>query len=88
MASVRLLGAAVIGHFDALTARNVVPYLPAELHGVPRANIQFLPILDAWFSGSMNYLGQRAPPAANRSTKRVTRSTPRSKSRCPSFCSW
>jgi hypothetical protein len=62
MASVRLLGAAVIGHFDALTARNVVPYLPAELHGVPRANIQFLPILEAWFSGSMNYLGHARRP--------------------------
>jgi hypothetical protein len=52
----------VIGHFDALTARNVVPYLPAELHGVPRANIQFLPILEAWFSGSMNYLGHARRP--------------------------
>ena len=62
MASVRLLGAAVIGHFDALTARNVVPYLPAELHGVARANIQFLPILEAWFSGSMNYLGHARRP--------------------------
>ncbi len=57
MASVRLLGAAVIGHFDALTARNILPYLPAELHDVPRANIEFLPITEAWFSGSMNYLG-------------------------------
>ena len=62
MASVRLLGAAVIGHFDALTARNVLPYLPAELHAVPRANIQFLPIQDAWFSGSMNYLGHARRP--------------------------
>jgi hypothetical protein len=25
---------------------------------VPRANIRFLPIQDAWFSGSMNYLGR------------------------------
>jgi len=25
---------------------------------VPRANINFLPIKDAWFSGSMNYLGR------------------------------
>jgi hypothetical protein len=25
---------------------------------VPRANIRFLPIKDAWFSGSMNYLGR------------------------------
>jgi hypothetical protein len=62
MASVRLLGAAVIGHFDALAARHVVPYLPAELHGVPRANIEFLPILEAWFSGSMNYLGHARRP--------------------------
>jgi hypothetical protein len=62
MASVRLLGAAVIGHFDALAARNVVPYLPAKLHAVPRANIEFLPILEAWFSGSMNYLGHARRP--------------------------
>ena len=25
---------------------------------MPRANIEFLPIKDAWFSGSMNYLGR------------------------------
>jgi hypothetical protein len=25
---------------------------------VPRANIDFLPIKDAWFSGSMNYIGR------------------------------
>ena len=62
MASVRLLGAAVIGHFDALTARNILPYLPAELHDVPRANIEFLPITEAWFSGSMNYLGHARRP--------------------------
>ncbi len=37
---------------------NLVPYLPPELHSVPRANIEFLPIKDAWFSGSMNYLGR------------------------------
>jgi hypothetical protein len=62
MASVRLLGAAVIGHFDGLAARHVLPYLPAELHGVPRANIEFLPIQEAWFSGSMNYLGRARRP--------------------------
>jgi len=62
MASIKLLGAAVIGYFDDLTARNVVPHLPNELHGVPRANIEFLPILDAWFSGSMNYLGRARKP--------------------------
>jgi len=59
MASIRLLGAAAIGHFDRLTAANVAPHLPAELRAVPRANIEFLPIRDAWFSGSMNYLGRR-----------------------------
>ena len=59
MASIGLLGAAVISHFDELTARNVVPHLPAEFHRVPRANIEFLPIKDAWFSGSMNYLGRK-----------------------------
>lgn len=58
MASVRALGAAVIAEFDALSAKNLVPYLPPELAAVPRANIEFLPIKEAWFSGSMNYLGR------------------------------
>ena len=58
MASIRTLGAMAIAYFDELTSRNVVPHLPASLHSVPRANIQFLPIRDAWFSGSMNYLGR------------------------------
>jgi hypothetical protein len=58
MASVQALGAAVIARFDALSAKNLVPYLPQELAGVPRANINFLPIKDAWFSGSMNYIGR------------------------------
>jgi hypothetical protein len=58
MASVRGLGAAVIAHFDALSAKNLQLHLPRELERVPRANIDFLPIKDAWFSGSMNYLGR------------------------------
>ena len=58
MASIRTLGAAVIAFFDEQTARHIVPLLPAELREIPRANIQFLPIRDAWFSGSMNYLGR------------------------------
>jgi hypothetical protein len=58
MASVRALGAAVIALFDQLSARHVLPYLPAELAAVPRSNIEFLPIRDAWFSGSMNYVGR------------------------------
>ncbi|MBV8845691.1 MAG: hypothetical protein JO307_23030 [Bryobacterales bacterium] len=58
MASIRTLGAAVIAYFDQLSAAHVTPYLPNALRSVPRANIQFLPIQDAWFSGSMNYLGR------------------------------
>jgi hypothetical protein len=58
MASVRALGAAVIALFDQLTVKNVLPHLPKELHAVPRSNIEFLPIKDAWFSGSMNYVGR------------------------------
>jgi hypothetical protein len=58
MASVRGLGAAVIAEFDRLSAKNLVPHLPTELASVPRANIEFLPIKDAWFSGSMNYIGR------------------------------
>ena len=54
MASIRTLGATAIAYFDELSARNVLPHLPASLQSVPRANIQFLPIRDAWFSGSMN----------------------------------
>ena len=58
MAVIRGLGAAVIAQYDALSAGHLSPHLPAELESVPRANIQFLPIRDAWFSGSMNYLGR------------------------------
>jgi hypothetical protein len=58
MASVRTLGAAVIARMNELSEKNLVPYLPVELVRVPRANIEFLPIKDAWFSGSMNYIGR------------------------------
>jgi hypothetical protein len=58
MASVKALGAAVIAYFDNLSSANLLPLLPKELARVPRANINFLPIKDAWFSGSMNYLGR------------------------------
>ncbi len=50
-------GDELIARYDALSARNLVPYLPRELACVPRANVKFLPIENAWFSGSMNYLG-------------------------------
>ena len=58
MASVRALGNAVIAQYDRLCERNLAPHLPKEFAEVPRANIDFLPIKDAWFSGSMNYLGR------------------------------
>jgi hypothetical protein len=56
-ASIASLSATCIAELDRLALANVVPHLPPALHDVPRANIQFLPIEDAWFSGSMNYLG-------------------------------
>jgi hypothetical protein len=58
MASVRAISAAVIARMNELSEKNLVPYLPTELARVPRANIEFLPIKDAWFSGSMNYIGR------------------------------
>jgi len=62
MASVRALSTAVIAHFDQLSEANLLPHLPRELARVPRANIDFLPIKDAWFSGSMNYIGRARTP--------------------------
>jgi hypothetical protein len=61
--SIPALGAAFIARYDALAARHVVPFLPRELRDVPRANVAFLPIENAWFSGSMNYLGRARTPA-------------------------
>ena len=58
MGSVRAMGGAVISYFDQLCVAHLLPQLPAELAHVPRANIDFLPIKDAWFSGSMNYVGR------------------------------
>jgi hypothetical protein len=58
MSAVRTLGDAVIALFDGLSLKHLVPHLPTSLFLVPRANIEFLPIRDAWFSGSMNYLGR------------------------------
>jgi hypothetical protein len=62
MASVRALGDAFIARYDRLAQANFLPYLPVELRSVPRANIRFLPIQGAWFSGSMNYLGRARRP--------------------------
>ena len=58
LACVRSLSAAVIAQFDNLSAKNLLPYLSRDLANVPRANIDFLPIKEAWFSGSMNYIGR------------------------------
>jgi hypothetical protein len=55
--SIPALGDAFIAHYDALSVKNLLPCLPRELHRVPRANVKFLAIENAWFSGSMNYLG-------------------------------
>jgi hypothetical protein len=56
--SIPALGAAFIAQYDALSDRNLAPYLPKAFLDVPRANVSFLPIENAWFSGSMNYLGR------------------------------
>jgi hypothetical protein len=47
---------------NELCQKNLAPHLPSELARVPRANIEFLPIKDAWFSGSMNYIGRARTP--------------------------
>ena len=56
--SIAMLADSVIAQFDAGAARHIAPHLPQILRHVPRANIRFLAIEDAWFSGSMNYLGR------------------------------
>lgn len=57
-ATIPALARAFIAELEAGTAANVVPYLPDDLQGVPRSNVEFLAIKDAWFSGSMNYVGR------------------------------
>jgi hypothetical protein len=56
--SIRQLSDAFIALFEEGTRRHVLPHLPASLHGVPRANVRFLPLENAVFSGSLNYLGR------------------------------
>jgi hypothetical protein len=60
--AIRQLADAFIAELEAGTVRNVVPFLPPSLREVPRANIRFLPIENAWFSGSMNYIGRARNP--------------------------
>jgi hypothetical protein len=57
-ASIGALARAFIAELDAGTSAHVMPHLPDDMQMVPRANVVFLPIKDAWFSGSMNYLGR------------------------------
>ena len=56
--TISTLADAFIGLFDCSTTRNLAPRLPADLRAVPRANMTFVPIKDAWFSGFMNYVGR------------------------------
>jgi hypothetical protein len=56
--SIPALSSAFIAQFEGLAKKNLFPYLPKALHSVPLANIRFLPIEGAWFSGSMNYIGR------------------------------
>lgn len=56
--SIAALANAFIARFDAETTKNVAPHLPEDLRQVPRSNMTFVPIRDAWFSGFMNYVGR------------------------------
>jgi hypothetical protein len=60
--SIPMLADAFIAQYDAGTSRILAPHLPEDIRGVPRANMKFLPIPDAWFSGSMNYIGRARRP--------------------------
>jgi len=60
--SIKALADAFIAQLDAGTTSHLAPHLPEDLQSVPRANMTFLPIRDAWFSGSMNYLGRARKP--------------------------
>ncbi|MCP4654532.1 MAG: hypothetical protein GY856_03830 [bacterium] len=57
-ATIPTLARAFIAELEAGTAAHVMPHLPPELRQVPRSNVEFMPIKDAWFSGSMNYVGR------------------------------
>jgi len=60
--SIATLANAYIARFDAGATRHLAPYLPADLREVPRSNMTFVPIKDAWFSGFMNYIGRARNP--------------------------
>jgi len=56
--SIATLADAFIALFDAGTTRHLAPHLTEDLRSVPRSNMKFVPIQDAWFSGFMNYVGR------------------------------
>ncbi|HEY1433891.1 MAG TPA: hypothetical protein VGG65_00870 [Thermoanaerobaculia bacterium] len=56
--SIATLANAFIARFDGGATRHVAPYLPEDLRQIPRSNMTFVPIQDAWFSGFMNYVGR------------------------------
>ncbi|HEY1253096.1 MAG TPA: hypothetical protein VGH97_18085 [Thermoanaerobaculia bacterium] len=60
--SIPALADAFIAQFDAGTTRHLEPFLPEDLRGVPRANMKFVPIQDAFFSGFMSYVGRARGP--------------------------
>jgi hypothetical protein len=60
--TIPMLGDAFIARLEAGTRANVLPWLPEAVRATPLANIQFLAIENAWFSGSMNYLGRARDP--------------------------
>ena len=82
--AIRLLVDAYIALLEEGTRRHVVPHLAPSVRGVPRANIRFLAIENAWFSGSMNYVGRARSRTVRRSTRPPTRSTPPWRSPSPS----
>ncbi len=61
--SIRPLADAFVAWLEEGTRRNLVPHLPPALRGVPRANVRFVPLEDAVFSGSLNYLGRERDAA-------------------------
>ncbi len=52
----------ILERLEELAMERVLPALPRRLRRVPLANVEFIPIRDAWFSGSMNYLGRARRP--------------------------
>jgi len=61
-ASIAAIGDAFVALYDRLSEVHLLPHLPPDVARVPRANVRFLAIRDAWFSGSMNYIGRARRP--------------------------